>query len=144
MLTCPPFTASAQAPRAEASAATGFLPALPEEAEGRAVRAAGSRPSSRLAWGAETSRGGIPSGSLGLMGTFSSSSTRGPYSMGKAVLITSGSYRWEKWTDGNFEPQAKHVGSGSSLSTDVIRTYFTDEETIQCLLGICSFISTGE
>ena len=117
MLTCPPSTAGGRAPpRTQASATAGFLPALPGGAEGRAAGAAGSRPSSRLAWAAETRRGGIPSGSWGLMGTFSSSSTRGPYSTGKAVLITSGSYRRERWTDGDFEPQSKRVDGKITLA----------------------------
>ena len=51
-----------------------------------------------------------------LMGTFSSSSTRGPYSTGKAVLITSGSYRRERWTDGDFEPQSKRVDGKITLA----------------------------
>ena len=113
MFTCPPSTAGPLVTRPESSAAVGFLAALPEEVEGRGGGAAGSGPSSRLACGGETSRGGIPSGSWGLMGTFSSSSMSGPYSTGKAVLITSGSYRQEKQTDYDVESQTKTAGSGS-------------------------------
>lgn len=44
----------------------------------------------------KTNRGGIALGSSGRTGTFSSSSMHGPYSSGKTVLITSGSYRWKE------------------------------------------------
>lgn len=92
IFTCPPSTASPLGTRTETSATVGFFAALPEEVVGTGGGAAGLRSSPLFAcW--ETRRGGTPSGSLGLTGTFSSSSTSGPYSIGKAVLITSGSCR---------------------------------------------------
>ena len=94
---CPPAEADCTFPRAGGSRAPTFPRAFPAAmADGRGGGDGRVCLSSFLSWCVETKRGGIPSGSLGRIATFSSSSADGPYSTGKAVLMTSGSCQREQ------------------------------------------------
>lgn len=91
---CPPAVADRTFPGPGCSKAPTFPRDFPAVmADGRGGGDGRVCLSSFLSWCVETKRGGIPSGSSGRIATFSSSSADGPYSTGKAVLMTSGSCR---------------------------------------------------
>lgn len=97
MLMCPPPVADCTFPGTGCSNAPTFPRDFPAAmADGRGGGDGRVCLSSFLSWCVETKRGGIPSGSSGCIATFSSSSADGPYSTGKAVLMTSGSCQREQ------------------------------------------------
>lgn len=97
MLICPPPEAACTFPGTDSSKDPAFPRAFPAVmADGRGGGDGRVCLSSFLSWCEETKRGGIPSGSSWRIATFSSSSIDGPYSTGRAVLMTSGSCRREE------------------------------------------------
>lgn len=95
MLTCPLSDGRRPGAGLDRPQVAVGLPALPGRSRGQSGGA--GRPAALLSLGLgrrDQERRDSP-GSWGLIGTFSSSSTRGLYSTGKAVLITSKSYRRE-------------------------------------------------